>query len=110
MRYKPAGLPSTIYGSRTKTKYLHLGGAQKPGLYRIVVTQRGFWRLRGCPRHGGHLANEWIGRFTVAPLADCHRRIITVLSFYLAGRCPGRLEQPTEPSDWGLPLVSRGGR
>jgi hypothetical protein len=75
-----------------------------------VVTQRGFWRLRGCPRHGGHVVNEWIGRFTVAALSDCHRRIITVLSFYLAGRRPGRLEQPTEPSDCGLPLVSRRGR
>jgi hypothetical protein len=72
-----------------------------------MVTQRGFWRLRGCPRHGGHVANECLGRFTVAAFADCHRRFTTVLSFYLAGRGPRRLEQPTEPSYCGLPLVSR---
>ena len=26
-----------------------------------MVTQRGLWGLRGCPRHGGHVANEYIG-------------------------------------------------
>jgi hypothetical protein len=47
-----------------------LVGAQKPGLCCAVVTQCGLWRLRGCPRHGGYVAHQCIGRFTVAAFAD----------------------------------------
>jgi len=67
--------------SEPKQKYLRPVGAKKRGLCRAVVAQRGFWRLRGNPRHGGHVANECIGRFTVAAFADCHRRFTAVLSF-----------------------------
>ena len=48
-----------------------------------MVTQHGLWRLRGCPRHGGHVAHECNGRFTVAAFADCHRRFTAILSFTL---------------------------
>jgi hypothetical protein len=29
--------------------------------------------LRGCPPHGGHVADEFVGHFTVTAFVDCHR-------------------------------------
>jgi hypothetical protein len=80
-------------GQGTKTKYLRLVGAEKPSLCRAVVTQRGFWGLPVCPRHGGHVANECIGRFTSSvprPVTNASLGQIAtgMLAFILLSRLP----------------------